>query len=317
MLGKRRSMDIITKFSEKKKKSTQIEARMNELPETFKRSRLEAIRDCGRLLWFDVYQHRHDAEKLKHKLTSAYFCKDKFCPMCSWRRSLKISRILYPVVEQLSKQNYRFLFITLTLKNCHVDELEETIQKMNKAWYRLLMRSEIRKAWKGTIRVLEWTRREEDGSIHPHFHALIAVKSTYFKAADYLKTERLAAMWGESLRVDYLPVCHQRVVKSKVKASGIVKDALAAAIAELVKYPMKDSDVLGLTGGQFEAVARALHKKRMIASSGVLKFTLDDEISSDDLDDITEEEWILMERLIARWTAGAYELEELKTGEVL
>ncbi|MCQ2966957.1 MAG: protein rep [Alphaproteobacteria bacterium] len=51
----------------------------------YKDSLIERVQTCGDVLRFI---RREDGSL---KLYQAYFCKNKFCPMCNWRRSMKYS----------------------------------------------------------------------------------------------------------------------------------------------------------------------------------------------------------------------------------
>ena len=66
---------------------------------------------------------------LKLKLSDARFCRVRHCPVCQWRRSLmwkaKAYKILPHVVDDYPK--YRWLFITLTVKNCKIEELRTSL----------------------------------------------------------------------------------------------------------------------------------------------------------------------------------------------
>ncbi|MBE3060577.1 protein rep, partial [Klebsiella pneumoniae] len=67
----------------------------------------------------------------------------------------------------------RWMFLTLTVRNCVIEELGETLSRMNTAFQRLKDRKELRPV-QGWIRTTEVTRGS-DGSAHPHFHTLMMV----------------------------------------------------------------------------------------------------------------------------------------------
>ncbi|HAT4163561.1 TPA: protein rep [Clostridium perfringens] len=86
-----------------------------ELAESYKRLGLKKayrVKECGTLLSF-----KRIDEELK-KLFKANFCKDRLCPMCTWRRSMKIFGQVSKVMDRaLEDKEYRFLFLKLTVKN--------------------------------------------------------------------------------------------------------------------------------------------------------------------------------------------------------
>ena len=49
---------------------------------------------------------------------------------------------------------------------------------------------------------------------HPHFHALLLVKPSYFKGQGYIKQGDWVEMWSKALRADYLPSVNVKAVKA-------------------------------------------------------------------------------------------------------
>lgn len=233
------------------------------------------IADCScRLLFaFQV----DDAGLCKLKLQAAKFCRVRLCPVCQDRRSMmwrgKTFRILPKVLEEYPKA--RFIFLTLTVKNCSLNELRSKLDWMHKSWGKLVKRKEF-SAVQGWIRSVEVTRGQDD-TAHPHYHCLFMVQEGYFKRG-YISQERWSTIWQECLGVEYNPIVDVRTVKPK---RGIPEDeqqlAVMAAIVETIKYSSKPSDVLN--GAQnsmtnqdwLVGLTKQLHRTRAIATGGVLK----------------------------------------------
>jgi plasmid rolling circle replication initiator protein Rep len=148
------------------------------------------------------------------KLKSTWFCRVRHCPVCQWRRSLMWIGRFYHAFPRIyaDHPDWRYVLLTLTVRNCPVLDLRKTVQAMNAAWKRLTER----KAWPadGFVRSLEITRAD-DGSAHPHFHCLLALPPSYFAGRNYLSAAKWATLWQEALRIDYTPICDVRVVKAK------------------------------------------------------------------------------------------------------
>jgi plasmid rolling circle replication initiator protein Rep len=219
----------------------------------------ERMTFCSELLDFTLKPT--DDESYALKLSSARFCRVRHCPVCQWRRSLawkgKAYKVLPQIVDKYPK--HRWLFLTLTQKNCKITELRETIQLMNKAFKRL---TEL-KAFPaiGWLRSLEVTRGK-DGSAHPHFHCLLMVPSGYFSGQSYLKQAEWVAMWRKCLRLDYDPVLDVQAIKKGIKPMQLVP--------ELLKYCTKESDMTVDREWLLE-LTQQMHKLRAIATGGVLK----------------------------------------------
>jgi plasmid rolling circle replication initiator protein Rep len=219
----------------------------------------ERMTFCSELLDFTLKPT--DDESYALKLSSARFCRVRHCPVCQWRRSLAWKAKAYKVLPQIVEKHpkHRWLFLTLTQRNCKITELRETIQLMNKAFKRL---TEL-KAFPaiGWLRSLEVTRGK-DGSAHPHFHCLLMVPSGYFSGQSYLKQAEWVALWRKCLRLDYDPVLDVQAIKKGSQPMQLVP--------ELLKYCTKESDMTVDREWLLE-LTRQMHKLRAIATGGVLK----------------------------------------------
>jgi plasmid rolling circle replication initiator protein Rep len=173
----------------------------------------------------------------------------------------------------------RYIFLTLTVKNCPVTELRQAVKLMNNAWSKLTRRKNFPAI--GFVRSLEVTRGK-DGTAHPHFHALLMVTPSYFTGRQYLSQKAWTELWQSCLKVDYNPVVNVKKVKPKkgVDVAGEV-DALVPAICETLKYSVKTEDLVA-DPEWLEEITRQLHKTRAISVGGILK----EYLSEDDPDDL-------------------------------
>lgn len=220
--------------------------------------------DCATFLTFGFNPDN------KLKLTDARFCRLRYCPICQWRRSLMWRARAYERLPKVMEEypTVRWLFLTLTVKNCPVGELRNTLRDMNASWKRLINR----KDWPsvGFFRAAEVTRGA-DGSAHPHFHVLMGVKPSYFSRG-YMSQGKWAELWRECLRADYTPVVDVRIVKTdKNSPDGV--SGLQKAIQETLKYTVKPSD-LTQEHEWLAELTRQTHKLRFIATGGILKDAL-------------------------------------------
>ena len=222
------------------------------------------IKGCTAYLGFVWSDPDPETGELRFKLRAARFCRVRHCPVCQWRRSLMWqARFLkaLPVIEQ-AYPSARWLFLTLTVRNCPITDLRATIQSMNKAWHRLVAREEFG-AVQGWVRTTEVTRGCDD-SAHPHFHVLMMVRPSYFKK-HYVRHERWVELWRECARLNYRPTVDIRTVKPK---PGKPEFALRRAISETLKYTVKPSD---LSGEWLIELTRQVHRLRFVSSGGVLR----------------------------------------------
>ena len=152
----------------------------------------ERIRECSRQLVFAL--EAQDAGELKLRLQSAKFCRVRHCPVCQWRRSMAWRARFFRAVPKVLEAHpgVNWIFLTLTVRNCAIEELRATVDGMNKAFHRLVKRKQFPAM--GYVRSLEVTR-SSDGSAHPHFHALLVVPPSYFKGSSYVSQAKWTELW--------------------------------------------------------------------------------------------------------------------------
>ena len=290
----------------------------------------ERMNLCSSYLEFKV-------EEGRKKLSKGYFCQMPLCPVCSWRKEMKVRVQLGNVVAELVS-DYRFIFLTLTCQNVHDTDLPFTIDLLYEAFHRMFKLRPVKRAVEGYFRALEIThdtqrkitkkmyndpkRRGYYDSLglrpaypnpnfnkyHPHFHVMIAVKPEYFdhKKGLYISQEQWTDYWQQSLRVNYRPIVDVRAVKG-AKDKGIL---------EVAKYTVKDADYIVkqdklLTTEVVATLDNALHRRRIIGYAGEMKkahkrLNLDENITADIHLDEDGEEYNAVKHIVEyyRWNSG-------------
>ena len=141
-------IDILNKCTDKRLKNPKFSEYIK--PFLSENMNLRVV-DCGTFL-----ELLGDFEMENKKLHKSNFCKNRFCPMCSWRLACKDSLEISILMEHLRKEeNKEFIFLTLTTPNVKGDSLEEEIKKYNKSFKKLMERKEVKVIIKGYIRKLE------------------------------------------------------------------------------------------------------------------------------------------------------------------
>lgn len=236
----------------------------------------ERTKTCSEFL---VYANRLDLKngELVKKLTNANFCRVRLCPVCQWRRSLMWQARFYDAIPKIMEnyEGYRFLFLTLTVKNCPINQLSDTLIGMNKAFRKMLKYKRLEGVMQGWLKTTEVTRNSQTNEAHPHFHVLIMVKPSYFKK-NYIRQFEFIEMWQKALKCDYLPNVDIRTVKNKHNN----KEDLETAVQELLKYSVKEADLLADPDFLY-TLTEEIFKKRFISSGGILKNILKEEDEED------------------------------------
>ena len=267
-----------------------------------KKSRSERIHCCASMLNF-LKERNIVTDEVRRRLVKANFCDYRFCPMCQWRKARKVCREVLGRLRTIDEQHngVALLFLTLTIKNEPLTELNSTVKHLSQAFQRLQQSKQYKSAVYGSIRAIEFLGdNTEQGECHPHFHCLLVVPKSYFTSHSYINFEEWTSLWQRSLRVDYRPIINVQRVKPKGKMSAIV-----AAALEVVKYSVTSSDLEKLSKEDFQELDRQTRNIRQYNYSGELK---DAEPTFDDVDDETL--WELLEEEYYQWKGGKYSKRE-------
>lgn len=242
--------------------------------------RAELVAQCGTYLEYRVSEQGS-------QLHRANFCRDRLCPLCTWRRSLKIYAQISRVMDVLQERGHQFLFLTLTIRNRAGADLPDAVQQLYDGWRKLYHKHSVfRRTICGTFRSLEVTRNEVTGEYHPHLHVILAVRPSYFDGKNYLTKSAWRAMWRDCAGLDYEPQVDIQRIKPRAGADG--STSLAGAAAEVAKYSVKSSDYLHGTLDEMVAYVSdylvALAGRRLCAYTGVFG-RVRRELALDDIED--------------------------------
>lgn len=270
-----------------------------------KEKKAARVHECGDFLQFAACPNGH--EKF---LRRANFCGVRLCPMCGWRRSLKVAGQVRKVAHNASQTTkIRWLFLTLTCKNVEGYELPDQFEVLSKSWKRLTETKAFRDSVLGFFRASEVTRNSDllspsFNTYHPHYHVVLAVQPSYFKDKNkYIKTDEWVQMWKKAMRADYDPIVDIRTVKPKrnptkeaiiLMEKGLAPDAEllpGEAVAELSKYAAKATDFIMPdnkidTDEAVHILDLSLRGKKLFAYGGLLKEIYDNLRKSGEAEDV-------------------------------
>lgn len=271
----------------------------------------ENVRDCGNYLQFV-----RDPKNKKHMvLAKAFFCKDRFCALCQWRRLLKVTFQMKRTIEKSLIENptSRFLFLTLTVKDVKGNEIRDSIKKMNRAFTRMMSWKNLKSVVIGFVRSTEITVNRETMMYHPHLHVLLQVKSSYFKGGNYLSHNDWCNLWGKAMKLDYKPLVSVSTIKPKKTGD----DSIVSAVAEVGKYTVKPTTYLSTDKSFDIQIIKTLRQQmshlRMVSYGLELKKIHKDLFSDKDIDDDlvsvddnNTDAIANAEKVIARWNSGIH-----------
>lgn len=284
------------KWQERKKMSIKVANLMKQ----YDPERAAKIMQCGTYLEFVKKDNGLNLQR-------ANFCRERLCPMCQWRRSIKLAVQSDKIYRILTEQGYKHVFVTLTVRNCKAEELGDTLDRLTHAWKKYRVNKQYKNAVRGAYSAIEITYNKAENTYHPHIHALFTVDNDYYTSPDYIKHEDLMMAWRKVMKIDYDPQVQIEAVRQKENQT------ITSACVELCKYPAKTAEIN--SSEVLETIDYALRGRRIINWYGIVaeirkKLDLDDIeqgnlINTDDAA-ATAEAAGGMEKVVYVWRYGVY-----------
>ena len=81
------------------------------------------------------------------KLKRAFFCKNKLCPICNWRRALKHSYVSGLVIDKAFRERAKgsICFLNFDRENVASQDLKDELRNLTKGFDRLFKRAKVKK----------------------------------------------------------------------------------------------------------------------------------------------------------------------------
>lgn len=187
---------------------------------------------------------------VRSSMENARWCRVRQCPMCGFARSSKMRAKLFKAFTNYELDPDSYSFLTLTVQNCPLSNLRQTLAEMNSAWDKLSRRRTFPIV--GFLRSMEVTMQRDrlpgdkkkntgppsrtpDGELlaHPHFHIVLHTEKDFDR---HLKDKQwLISLWTDSLRASYRPT----IQIDKIRPS---RGDFEVALLETCKYTVKPGD---------------------------------------------------------------------------
>ncbi|MGV3066503.1 protein rep, partial [Staphylococcus simulans] len=189
-------------------------------------------------------------------------CKNRFCPVCAWRKARKDALGLSLMMQYIKQEEKKeFIFLTLTTPNVTSEHLENEIKAYNHAFQKMFKRKKVNTIAKGYVRKLEVTYNQKRDDYNPHFHVLIAVNKSYFKdTKSYISQKEWLNLWRDVTGIDEITQVHVQKIKQNNNKE----------LYEMAKYSGKDSDYL-INQKVFDTFYKSLKGKQILVYSGLFK----------------------------------------------
>lgn len=229
----------------------------------------------------------------KRRLKTANSCGNRFCPICTWKRARKDAIKISVLMESLSdKENYEYIFLTLTSPNVSECQLASEIDRFNNAINKLFQRKKVKNVVKGYLRKLEVTTDQEKyitdelykrkaayfdkrglnvgdanpqyNTYNPHVHCVIAVNKSYFTDKNYyISQAEWLEMWRSCMK-------DERITQVDVRKVRSASTSRSNAVLEIAKYSAKGSDLYH-SERVFDTFYIALKKRQLLVYGGKFK----------------------------------------------
>lgn len=248
-----------------------------------------------------------DESREKKRLETGFFCKQKFCSGCMWRKAVKDAvRISTICTAATERHKLDMIFVTLTVTNVTGDKLRATMKHINNAWNKL-MRTKAYTCWENNIRKMEVTYNREEDTYHPHLHIIVLVDTTYFRGGSYISHNKLLTDWRNATNM-------QEITQVNVKRCTRTLEN-RNAILEVSKYVAKASD-FAVSKEVFDVFYTSLYRMNMLTFAGLCK-TLNAEYEADGLSAyLQRDETQYMYRVVYCWCATIAGYDEIEVKKI-
>lgn len=146
--------------------------------------------------------HRIAVPTHENRLVPIYPCMVYACPLCAFFKNRKQIAQYHRIFNRLEQipglKSARFYLLTLTVKECRVESMMDTLREMVVAYDKLL--GKVKQSVISSSRFLHYGINP-DRYVHPHYHAILILRSGRY----YVKHERWHQYWSECLNHDYMP----------------------------------------------------------------------------------------------------------------
>src|SRR5699024_10452961 len=300
----KKKQDVVTdKFQPKKKRNLiMLDFIKNKLSD----GGLELFRECSTFNQFITTENKEHK-----KLVGSNACKNRFCPICSWRKARKDAFMLATIMTAIqTEKKYEYIMMTLTTPNVKANDLKLEIDRFNVSFKKMFMRKRVQSAIKGYVRKLEVTYNKERDDYNPHFHIILAVNKSYFTDKRYyISQKEWLEMWRDVTGLDgFTENGTDEITQLNIKKVKGIKEG--NAISEVAKYSAKDYEMT-TSKIVFDTFYSALKGRQLITFNGIFK-DYRKKYKSGELDKYKEadlNEYVY--KMLARWNSEYRKYEQV------
>lgn len=203
-------------------------------------------------------------------------CKNRFCPICSKKRSMLYFSRFTPIFRKLIKSGYYVVGLNFTIVN--IEDLSKSIDILNKA-FRILQHDdkiyskEFNRRFIGGVRCIETKEGLNSKLWHTHMHCLIIKKEKSYDIDFLSKAWNHAVMLAGGKESDTVSglygLCSIFSIKDKHNLNTNFEKSIEIGVLETVKYITKFD--FEFDSAKLPELIKALKGVRMINTWGLLR----------------------------------------------
>lgn len=184
-------------------------------------------------------------------------CRQAFCPDCQRTKGFKVAKEVEASLNLLRENapGLRVLFLTVTIPACDACDLKKEISRLPKEFTRMIRAPELKPYMIGSFRVVETGYNRKAQTFHPHLHALLIVRASFFSKG-YLSQARFLSLWQKVSKRSDSSQLRVNPVKPKNKTS------LSAEVAGVVQYMLKPIVPSHWTPDSILTLSQTIQKRR-------------------------------------------------------
>lgn len=256
-----------------------------------------ALRTTGEVMDTELSLNTSTGET-SFRVTSCWLSRHRLDPLSQAAKSTKWRAKFFKIMPKLVEEfpDHEFAFLTLTDKNCPIDELNSKCKKLNSSFLKMMRTKPLAQYFyargkapiAGYFKTLEVTKGDVEGYAHPHLHVLLHLPKSYFENSNRINQRQkndtdakgFVELWRDALGVDYDPFVFISKVKRKQR-DGFTEylsddphgTQTIDAVLEVTKYQTKSEDLTHNPDWTFEYI-RQMKGVVNISTNGTIKKAL-------------------------------------------
>lgn len=234
-------------------------------------------KDCANVLRFAL-----DKRQQTKRVWNPHYCNNRFCATCNMLKSRKAYRYMIQMMDELfwdKPDNYTVSFITVTVKNCSVEDMMSNLELLKKSSQKMVYLAtrnergknskfayvrDLANGYVGSMRSCEATYNKSRNEMHPHIH-IVAV----FRNDIKLNVKEVAKAYKHYMGLDYLPkVQIENVFSTETKDLSENLASIARYMSKGIEVNWKSIDSIPQAVSLVEKLHEATKKKTLVSYHG-------------------------------------------------